>query len=360
MSDAIDKSNYPDLVETKYEFVLPKGQTPERLDVFLTNSIKYATRTKVQKAIDEGCVKVNGKTAKSSKKIQPNDIILCKIMKPPPIQLIPENIPLDVIYEDEIVLVVNKPPNMVTHPGFGNRYGTLVNAVLYHIGKRDAITFDIDDEDEDVEFNEGQLFASDDIRPGIVHRLDKDTSGVMVIVKNSIYHHILAEQFADRTIERYYYAIVWGDMKEDEGTFIGDIGRNPQNRKLFAVVKKDGKPAVTDYWVIKRYGMLTLIKIKLRTGRTHQIRVHFSHNKYPVLGDPDYGGDKMYLSTSMMEKKRVLESCLKQISRQMLHAKILGFSHPVTKERLKFESELPDDMRKVLNILDENINCFFK
>jgi len=360
MSNEIDKSNYPDPIETIYDFVLPKGQTPERLDVYLTNSIKYATRTKVKKAIDDGCVTVNGKVVKASKKIQPLDKIVCKIMKPPPIQLIPEDIPLDIIFEDEVVLIVNKPPSMVTHPGFGNRYGTLVNAVLYHIGRREAITFDIDDEDEEAEFSEGQFYASDDIRPGIVHRLDKDTSGVMVIVKNSIYHPILAQQFADRSIERYYYALVWGDVKDDEGTYEGDIGRNPQNRKLFAVVKKDGKPAVTDYWVIKRYGMLTLVRVKLRTGRTHQIRVHFSHNKHPVFGDPDYGGDKMLISTNISERKRVLETCLKSVSRQMLHAKVLGFNHPVTKERLSFESELPNDMKNILNILDNNIDSFFE
>jgi 23S rRNA pseudouridine1911/1915/1917 synthase len=359
MSDEIDKSNYPDLIETIYEFVLPKGQTSERLDVYLTNSIKYATRTKVQKAMDDGLVTINNRLAKASKKVQPNDKIVCRIMKPPPIQLIPEDIPLNVIYEDDVLLVINKPPNMVTHPGFGNRYGTLVNAVLYHIGRREAITFEIDDDDEEAEFSEGQFYASEDIRPGIVHRLDKDTSGVMVIVKNSIYHPILAKQFADRSIERYYYALVWGDLKDDEGSYEGDIGRNPQNRKLFAVVKKDGKPAVTDYRVIKRYGMLTLVKVKLRTGRTHQIRVHFSHNKHPVFGDPDYGGDKMYLSSGISDKKRVLETCLKSVTRQMLHAKILGFNHPVSKERLTFESDLPDDMKNLLELLDKNIEYFF-
>ncbi len=350
--------NYPELEITEYVFEIPTGQKSQRIDVYLTNSIKFATRNKVQKAIEEGRVFINGCIAKPSKKIQPGDKIICKILKPPSLKLVPENIPLNIIWEDDYVLVVNKPPNMVTHPGFGNRTGTLVNAVLYHLGKRESIEVQIDDDEE--EYDETKIFYSDEIRPGIVHRLDKDTSGVMVIVKDSKYHQPLAKQFEERTVERFYYALVWGNIEEDEGTFVGDIGRNPRNRQIFAVVKKDGKPAITDYQVIDRFGVITFVKIKLRTGRTHQIRVHFSHNKHPVFGDPDYGGDKLVYGAGISEKKKILLQCLSKINRQMLHAKILAFNHPVTGERLYFESDLPDDFQIVMDILEKNKKALIK
>ncbi|ROL62295.1 RluA family pseudouridine synthase [Bacteroidetes/Chlorobi group bacterium ChocPot_Mid] len=346
----IENENYPDLIETVFEFNLPSGQKPERLDVFLTNSLKYATRNKIQKAIDDGCVTINGVVAKSSKKIQPNDKIICKILKPPPIKLIPEDIPLNILFEDEYLLVVNKPAGMVTHPGFGNRRGTIVNAILWHIGNREEIDIEIE-EDEDSELNEEKIFSSEAIRPGIVHRLDKDTTGLLLITKDSSLHSILAKQFEERTVERYYYALVWGDMKNDSGTYEGDIGRNPRNRKTFAVVKKEGKPAITDYWVLERFGIMTLVKVKLRTGRTHQIRVHFSHNGHPVLGDKDYGGDVIVKGGGIPETKKLAERCLKIAERQMLHAKILGFTHPINFQRLSFESELPDDFEEILKIL---------
>ncbi|MFH1051793.1 MAG: RluA family pseudouridine synthase [bacterium] len=349
-------SNYPNLIETIFEFDIPAGQKPERLDVFLTNSMKYATRNKVQKAIDDGCVWINGKVAKSSKKIKGLDKIICKIMKSPPIELTPENIPLEIVFEDESLLVINKPKGMVTHPGYGNRKGTVVNAVLWHIGKREAITIELDEDSDDEEIDEGRIFASDAVRPGIVHRLDKDTSGLLLITKDSSLHSILAKQFEDRTIERYYFALVWGDVKNDEGTWEGDIGRNPRNRKTFAVVKKDGKTAITDYWVMERYGFITLVKVKLRTGRTHQIRVHFSHNGYPVLGDKDYGGDTVVKGGGMPETRKIAEQCLQIAQRQMLHAKVLGFTHPLSSERMRFESDLPEDFMEVLKILRKTLN----
>jgi len=352
MSNEAIKEGEDELEVTEYVFEIPPGQKPERIDVYLTNSIKFATRNKVQKAIDDGRVLINGKIAKASRKVQPKDKVVCKILKPPSLKLIPENIPIDILWEDDYVLVVNKPPHMVTHPGFGNRTGTLVNAVLYHLGKRDSIEVELDEEYE--EFDESQIFYSQDIRPGIVHRLDKDTSGVMVIVKDSKYHQPLALQFEERSVERFYYALVWGNIEEDEGTYEGDIGRNPRNRQIFAVVKKDGKYAITDYQVIDRFGVITLVKVKLRTGRTHQIRVHFSHNKHPVVGDTDYGGDKLAYGAGVAEKKKILIQCLSKINRQMLHAKVLAFNHPVTKERLYFESDLPDDFKEVLSILENN------
>ncbi len=351
MNNYEPKDNYPDYIEAIFKFNIPSGQIPLRLDVFLTNSIKNATRTKVQKAIDAGTVTVNGKIKKASYKILPDDKIVCKLMKPPPMELVPENIKLDIAYEDDTLLVVNKPAGMVTHPGFGNRYGTLVNAILYYLGQRESISIEVDDEEE---IEESKVFASQDIRPGIVHRLDKNTSGLLVIAKNSIDHSKLAEQFHDRTIERFYYALVWGNLKEDEGHFEGNIARSPRDRKLFTVVKKGGKTAYTDYWVLERYDFLTLVKIKLRTGRTHQIRVHFSFNNHQVFGDGDYGGRAILYGGSNKKNKDLAGKCLKIAKRQMLHAKILGFSHPETKERLLFESELPDDFTEVLNILRTN------
>jgi 23S rRNA pseudouridine1911/1915/1917 synthase len=358
----IDLSNQSKYIETTFHFLVPKGQIPERLDVFLTNSIKNATRSKVQSAIDAGNVLVNGKPSKASKKIQPNDTILCKILKAPPIRLVPENIHLNIIYEDSHLLLINKPAGMVSHPGFGNHYGTLINAVLYHSGMREPIDVEIDsDEDDQDDYPEGNIndealiFASEAVRPGLVHRLDKDTTGLIVVSKNPDTHAMLAKQFEERTIDRYYWALAWGVFKEESGTIIGDIGRSSRDRKLFAVVKKGGKPSITDYTVLERFDYLTLLKVKLRTGRTHQIRVHLSHNNHPVFGDPSYGGDSVIFGGNNPQFRKTAEQCLKLISRQMLHAKTLGFVHPETNEKLSFESPLPEDFENVLNILRENL-----
>lgn len=341
---------YPEKIETIFEFKIPKGQLPERLDVFLANSIKNATRTKVQKAIDEGVVTVNGKQAKASRKIQPLDEIICKILKSPPIDLIPENIPLNVIYEDEFLMIINKPAGIVSHPGFGNPYGTVVNAVLYYLGMREPVKVEIDDDEDEVQ-DEGIIFSSDAIRPGLVHRLDKDTSGLMLISKNPDIHANLAQQFQDRTVEKYYYALVWGVFKEHNGRIEGDIGRSQRNRKLFAVVKQGGKPAITEFEVLEQFEYITLLRIKLLTGRTHQIRVHFSHNHHHVFGDVSYGGDSIVFGANNSEFKKLADKCLKSINRQMLHAKELGFTHPVTGKKLYFESELPEDFVYVLDEL---------
>lgn len=353
-----EQDNYPEYIEHIFEFKLPKGKVPERLDSYLTNSIYNATRNRVRKAIDEGRVTINGVIAKASKKVQPNDFIVCKIMKAPPIELLPQNIQLDIIYEDEELLVVNKAPNMCTHPGFGHRYGTLVNAVLYHLGHRNSISIennfdeDVPEEEEENFTSEGAIFAGDEIRPGIVHRLDKDTSGVLVIAKNPITHAQLSKQFAERTTEREYYALVWGKFKEDEGIIEGDIGRSPKNRKLYAVVKKDGKHAKTSYKVVERFPFATLLKLKLFTGRTHQIRVHLSHINHPVFGDTFYGGDKI-LSGGMPEINFIANKCLSMLDRHLLHAKTLGFEHPRTKEFVRFDSNLPEDFAKILELLRE-------
>lgn len=356
-----EKNNYPDYVEKEFRFLVAKGQSPERIDQYLTKYIYNATRNRVQQAINDNNVTINGIPAKSSRKVQPNDEIICRIMKAPPIELLPEDIPLNIVFEDEFLLVVNKPAGMVTHPGFGHRYGTLVNAVLYHFGMRQAIEIELnsDDENEEEENDEltsdvsieGEIYASDSIRPGIVHRLDKDTSGLLVIAKNPSVHANLSAQFAARTTEREYNAIVWGSLKDDSGTIIGDIGRSTRDRKLFAVVKKGGKHAQTDYQVIDRYRFATLVKLKLHTGRTHQIRVHLNHINHTVFGDPAYGGDKnLYGGTHELNKIAV--KCLKMVNRQLLHARTLGFKHPITHEFMSFESDLPQDFKDVIEFIN--------
>lgn len=345
-----EKNNYPEYIEKIFSFKIPAHQTPERLDSFLARSIGNATRTKVQYAIESGCVTLNNKIPKPSRKIQPGDEIYCKLMKPPPIELIPENIPLNIVYEDDVLLVVNKPAGMCTHPGFGNRYGTMVNAVLYHLGFRDTIAIEPEDEDED--YDEGEIFASDSVRPGVVHRLDKDTSGLLLVSKNPVAHAKLAEQFANRTILREYNSIVWGRFQEDSGTYEGDIGRSLRDRKLFDIVKRGGKHAITDFVVLEQFDCFSLVKVKLRTGRTHQIRVHFSRNRHPVLGDISYGGDSLIFGGGGdANGQKIAKKCLSIAKRQMLHAKTLGFTHPETGEKLFFESDLPDDIKQILDIL---------
>jgi 23S rRNA pseudouridine1911/1915/1917 synthase len=364
--DSEENSNYPEYVEKEFRFIVAKGQTPVRIDQYLTKYIYNATRNRVQQAISEKKVTINGVPVKSSRKVQPLEEIICNIMKAPPIELLPENIPLDIKYEDEYLLVVNKPAGMVTHPGFGHRYGTLVNAVLYHFGLRKPIEIepDIEDEidnDELLDINQpenlsaGEIYASESVRPGIVHRLDKDTSGLLVIAKNPSVHAKLSAQFAARTTERQYNAIVWGSLKDDEGSIVGDIGRSTRNRKLFAVVKKGGKHAQTDYKVIDRYRFATLLQLKLHTGRTHQIRVHLNYINHTVFGDPAYGGDKnLYGGTQEINK--IATKILKMINRQMLHARTLGFTHPVTNEFMRFESDLPDDFTNVINFTKSQID----
>ncbi|MFP4529046.1 MAG: RluA family pseudouridine synthase [Candidatus Kapaibacterium sp.] len=344
------KDNYPDYIEKIFEFEITPGQRPLRLDVYLTSAILNASRTKVQRAISEGMVTINGQPARANRKIRPGDRIVCKLLKPPPIELVPEDIPLDIYYEDEHLMVVNKPAGMCSHPGFGNRFGTLVNALLWHFGRRDSIALDFDDEDES-DASEGEVYASEDVRPGIVHRLDKDTSGLLVIAKNSTIHAKLADQFAMRTTEREYNAVVWGTPDPPEGRITGDIGRSPRDRKLFAVVRRDGKFAATNYSVIESWPYNSLIKLRLETGRTHQIRVHCQHIGHPVFGDPDYAGASIIRGGNNPQFRAAAHKALKIASRQMLHAKSLGFTHPVSNDFLRFESELPEDMLSVIDLL---------
>lgn len=358
-----ENRDYPEKIEQILTFTTPKKQSLERIDAFLTRQIVNASRNKVQNAISNGDVTVNGKVVKASRKVQPEDKIVCRLMKFPPIKLIPQDIPLEILFEDEHLLVVNKPWGMCTHPGVGNRDQTLVNAMLYHLGAREAIDVDVDDdeddeddENEDNNKNDELVFLSEAVRPGVVHRLDKDTSGLLIISKKDEAMRILQSQFLDRTISRYYYAIVWGKLKDWVGTYEGDIGRSTRDRKKFAVIKQGGKHAITDYEVLEEYSIASLVKIKLQTGRTHQIRVHFSHNNHPVLGDTFYGGDKLVVGYNSKVKRDLAEKCLKLAKRQILHAKEISFRHPVSGEMIKVESELPADFQEILGELRKQIS----
>jgi 23S rRNA pseudouridine1911/1915/1917 synthase len=347
-----DDPNYPPLQEQRIELVVPPGQKPMRLDVYLASAISHATRTRIQEAIEAGKVTIEGRRAKASSKVQPGDRITCCILRRPPIELVPEPIALDILYEDEDVLVVNKPAGMVVHPAHGNRTGTLVNAVLYHLGVRERITIAGDDDlDEETE---SLLLASAAVRPGIVHRLDKDTSGVLVVAKNERASEVLSRQFAERRVHRIYHGFVWGILPDDSGTIEAPIGRSLRDRKLFSVLERGGKHAVTTYRVLERYAIATHLELKLHTGRTHQIRVHMAHIRHPLIGDAAYGG-AVVPSIGGLTSPRVrplANACLHLIQRQALHAAVLGFFHPRSGTYMEFCSPLPDDLEHLRRFLD--------
>lgn len=316
-----------------FRFIVDKGQSLLRIDKFLTSRIENASRTKVQNAAEAGNILVNGKAVKSNYKVKPNEVVSVVMPHPPrEIELIPQNIPINIIYEDDDILMVNKEPGMVVHPGYGNYTGTLVNALAYHL-------------------KDNPLFASGELRPGLVHRIDKDTSGILVIAKNELAMNKLASQFFNRTSDRKYIALVWGSLKEDEGTITGNIGRNPKDRKQMYVFTdgSDGKHAVTHYKVIERLGYVTLVECKLETGRTHQIRVHFKHIGHPLFNDELYGGNEILKGTTFTKYKQFVHNCFKILPRQALHAKSLAFEHPTTKKWMAFDSELPDDMKQAID-----------
>jgi 23S rRNA pseudouridine1911/1915/1917 synthase len=313
-----------------HRIVADKGQGLVRIDKFLVDRLEKTSRSRIQDAHDGGFVKVNGVAVKSSYKIKPNDIITIELPYPVrELEILPENIPIDIIYEDEDLMVINKPMNMVVHPGHGNYTGTLVNAVLYHLQ---------------------QTPAGEKHRPGLVHRLDKHTTGVMVMAKTDHALQHLGKQFFDRTTDRRYQAIVWGDVLQD-GTVIGNTGRSLQDRKIFTVFPdgSHGKHAVTHYKVLKRLHYVTLVECKLETGRTHQIRVHMKHIGHTLFGDLEYGGDKILKGTTFPKYNQFVNNCFQILPRQALHAKTLAFDHPTTGKRMEFDSELPKDMAEVLN-----------
>ncbi|HRN41477.1 MAG TPA: RluA family pseudouridine synthase [Vicingus sp.] len=314
-----------------YKFVADKGQDFLRVDKFLMDRIPNTSRNKIQVAASSGNILVNKKAVKSNYRVKPFDEISVVLPYPPrEIELIPENIPLNILYEDDEVLVINKQAGLVVHPGYGNYTGTLVNGLIYHFNNLPN--------------------GNTNNRPGLVHRLDKNTSGIMVVAKTEFAMTHLANQFFERTTERRYNAIVWGDFEEDEGTITGNVARSLKNRKVMDVFPEGdiGKHAVTHYKVLKRYGYVTLIECKLETGRTHQIRVHMQHIGHSLFNDNEYGGDKILKGTSFAKYKQFITNCFEILPRQALHAKTLGFTHPTTKEWLQFNSALPDDMQQVL------------
>jgi len=321
---------------TEYLLNVPEGQhTDIRLDKYITSFVQNASRNKVQKAIKDGHVLVNGKVEKSSYIMQAGDKIEISLPKPPAPEAKPEDIPINIVYEDEELLVVNKEAGMVVHPAFGNWSGTMVNGLLYH-----ADTLSKDDEET--------------LRPGIVHRLDKDTSGLLVVAKNEVAHKKLSKQFAEKSVERTYWAIVWGNPP-DKGTIEGNVGRSPRDRKIITVLKeKKGKSAVTHFETIERFDHLALLKINLETGRTHQIRVHMQHEHLYVFGDPTYGGNSVRYGPNTGSRKAMFNNLFSKLERQALHAKTLGFIHPGKEEYVEFNSELPEDFQYVLDTLRTN------
>ncbi|WP_276165775.1 RluA family pseudouridine synthase [Zobellia alginiliquefaciens] len=309
-----------------HRVIASKGQVPLRVDKFLMNFIEYATRNKIQQSAKNGHIWVNGTIVKQNYKVKPNDEVKVLFEHPPhEFLLVPEDIPIDVVYEDDVLLVVNKPAGMVVHPGHGNYSGTLINALLHHVK---------------------DLPANSNERPGLVHRIDKDTSGLLVVAKTEAAMTHLAKQFFDKTSEREYVALVWGNVQDDEGTIEGNVARNPKNRLQMHVFPEgdEGKEAVTHYSVMERLGYVTLVSCKLETGRTHQIRVHMKYIGHTLFNDERYGGDKILKGTTFTKYKQFVDNAFKVLPRQALHAKTLGFVHPVTGEMMRFDSEIPQDM----------------
>lgn len=329
MMDRTSDNDQDDLYE-HYKFTASAGQEPLRVDKFLMNFIENATRNKIQQAIKAGNVLVNEVEVKANHKVKPHDVVRVVLAHPPHENLlVAEDIPLEIVYEDDDLLVVNKPAGMVVHPGHGNYSGTLVNGLIYHF--------------ENLPKNSNE-------RPGLVHRIDKDTSGLLVVAKTEFAMSHLAKQFYDRATERKYYALVWGNLDDDSGTIEGHIGRSFKNRLQMDVFPDGafGKPAITHYKVVERFSYVTLVECQLETGRTHQIRAHFKHIGHPLFNDERYGGDRILKGTTFTKYKQFVENCFKVLPRQALHAKTLGFVQPVTKEKLAFSSELPEDMQLAL------------
>ena len=322
-----------DLYE-KFVIQVDRGQQLLRIDKFIQSRVEGATRNKVQRAINTGMVLVNGKEIKSNYKIKPDDeIIVYSDTSPDESNVIPENLPLNIMYEDDEIMIINKPVGMVVHPGSGNYTGTLLNAVAWHL------------QEQNPSLSENEL-----PRFGLVHRIDKNTSGILVLAKtkNAMTH--LAKQFFDHTVNRLYIALVWGDVAEDSGTITGHVGRHLKSRKIFTVYPDGdyGKDATTNYTVLERFGYVTMVQCKLETGRTHQIRVHMKHIGHTLFNDDTYGGDRILKGTVFTKYKQFVDNCFAMCPRQALHAQTLGFIHPKTGKEMHFESPLPEDMSKVV------------
>lgn len=317
-----------------FRFVVDKGQQITRVDKYLVNCMSNTSRNRIQDAADSGNILVNGKPVKSNYKAKPNDVISIVLAYPPnEFEIIPQDIPIDIVYEDDDILLVNKQPDLVVHPGFGNFDGTLLNAIAWHL--KDVPGFD-----------------ANDSRIGLVHRIDKDTSGLILIAKTPEAKTHLGKQFFDKTTQRRYHALVWGNMKQDEGTITGDLARDPRDRMLFTVFPEGENPmakhAVTHYKVLERLAYVTLVECRLETGRTHQIRVHMKHIGHTLFNDERYGGHAILKGNTSAVYKAFVKNCFFICPRQALHAKTLGFVHPRTGEYLHFESTLPDDMSELI------------
>ena len=342
--DVLDEQEDKELFE-HHRIVVDKGQGLIRIDKYLTNHIENAVRNRVQHSVENGNVLVNDKPVKSNYKVKPYDVITVVFAHPPrEIELIPENIPIKIVYEDDDLIIINKDAGIVVHPGYGNYKGTLVNALVYHFQSLPTPTSSYSESSD-------SKHSPSVMRPGLVHRLDKDTTGIMVVAKTEIAMTRLAKDFFDRNMDRKYVALVWGDFKEEEGTVTGNIGRHLKDRKKMDVFPPDsefGKHAVTHYKVLERFGYVSLIECKLETGRTHQIRAHMQHIGHSLFNDNTYGGDRILKGTTFAKYKQFVDNCFELLPRQALHAKSLGFIHPVTGNELNFDSELPEDMQSVI------------
>ena len=330
MKEQDEHINIDDELYEHFKFVASEGQEPLRVDKFLMNFIENATRNKIQQAVKAGNVLVNEAVVKSNYKVKANDVVRVVLAHPPHENLlVAEDIPIDIIYEDESVIVVNKAAGMVVHPGHGDYSGTLVNGLIHHFENLPKNTSD---------------------RPGLVHRIDKDTSGLLVVAKTEFAMANLASQFYNRTTERLYLALVWGSVEEDEGTITGNIGRSFKNRLQMDVFPDGeyGNHPIPHHKVLERFSYVTLVECKLETGRTHQIRAHFKYLGHPLFNDERYGGNRILKGTTYTKYKQFVDNCFKILPRQALHAKTLGFEHPDSKEKLFFNSELPDDMKNCL------------
>ncbi|MBI5539371.1 MAG: RluA family pseudouridine synthase [Bacteroidia bacterium] len=316
-----------------FKIIVDKGQSLLRIDKFLGLRLENISRNRIQNAAISNCILVNNNPVKSNYKVKPFDVISVVLPYPPnEHEVLAENIPIEIVYEDNELVIINKPAGMVVHPAKGNYTGTLVNALLWH-------------------FKDLPLFNTGQIRPGLVHRIDKDTSGLLVVAKNELAHSKLAKQFFDKTTERTYLAFVWGTFDNKSGTINGNIGRSPRDRKKMTIFPDgdSGKHAVTHYKVIDEFRYCSLIECKLETGRTHQIRAHFEYIKHPLFSDLMYGGNKIIKGNNFAKYTQFVENCFNICPRQALHAKSLGFYHPLTKKRLFFDSELPSDMADLIN-----------
>jgi 23S rRNA pseudouridine1911/1915/1917 synthase len=334
LDDILDNENTEEESGELYEhirIVVDKGQAQERIDTFLTNHIQNISRNRVQNAAKAGNILVNDKAVKQNYKVKPNDVISIVFSYPPrDVTITPQEMPLNIVYEDEDVIVINKQAGLVVHPGHGNLDGTLLHGLAWHFEQTH----------QNVENKFGYL----------VHRIDKDTTGLMIVAKNETAQAILAHQFFEHTIHRRYHALVWGDFDEDEGSIEGNIGRSPNDRRKMMVYPQGdhGKEAITHWHVLERFGYVTLNEYRLETGRTHQIRVHSQYIGHPLFNDATYGGDQILKGTTFSKYRQFIDNCFKLLPRHALHAKELGFVHPTTKKEMLFTSELPEDMSAVL------------